>query len=461
MTIRDERRYGPRRPAMPARAEVGPGEPVISQVQWSGIAVALFLVVIALYGWLWVVDNKRVGVALLLVPAMMALSAPIFLIAKRERAFDLAGLLATGLLLRFTFAPYRFSHAFDADTYYHAGVTLAQQFRHFDFSGDPGGAVPGTGAMKFITGVVSVVAGDNRFAIFLIFTWLSFFGCYLLYRAFRTAMPNGDRYRYALLVFLWPSLAFWPSSIGKESWMMLALGFACLGAARVYARRPAGYTLLVVGLFGGSLVRPHVMLIALIAFAIALIISRRTTARPGAITPSSVAKVAGLVIVVAIGGLLASRTESLLKVNDLSSSSIDSALTTTASQTALGRSSFSAPDAKNPIGYVEAAVTIVARPFPFEASGTEQVVTSFEGLLLGVLLLVSWRRLLSIPGLLRREPWIAFALAYFLMFVFAFAAISNFGILARQRVQVLPLLFVLLCVPAASTVKPSLRRSSA
>ena len=35
-----------------------------------------------------------------------------------------------------------------------------------------------------------------------------------------------------------------------------------------------------------------------------------------------------------------------------------------------------------------------------------------------------------------------------------------FGILARQRVQVLPFLFVLLCVPAASTVKPAVRRSS-
>ena len=35
------------------------------------------------------------------------------------------------------------------------------------------------------------------------------------------------------------------------------------------------------------------------------------------------------------------------------------------------------------------------------------------------------------------------------MFAYAFAAIANFGILARERVQVLPMFFVLLAVPPA------------
>ena len=49
---------------------------------------------------------------------------------------------------------------------------------------------------------------------------------------------------------------------------------------------------------------------------------------------------------------------------------------------------------------------------------------------------------------MRRRPYATFAFAYTLMFVYAFAAIANFGILSRQRTQVLPFVFVLLALPA-------------
>jgi hypothetical protein len=34
-------------------------------------------------------------------------------------------------------------------------------------------------------------------------------------------------------------------------------------------------------------------------------------------------------------------------------------------------------------------------------------------------------------------------------FVYGFAAVANFGILARERTQVLPFVFILLAIPAA------------
>jgi hypothetical protein len=42
------------------------------------------------------------------------------------------------------------------------------------------------------------------------------------------------------------------------------------------------------------------------------------------------------------------------------------------------------------------------------------------------------------------------AIAYVLMFVFAFGTVANFGILARQRVQLLPFVFALLAAPAVA-----------
>ena len=45
-------------------------------------------------------------------------------------------------------------------------------------------------------------------------------------------------------------------------------------------------------------------------------------------------------------------------------------------------------------------------------------------------------------------PYVAYATTYTIMFVIAFSSIGNFGILTRQRTQVLPMLLVLLVLPA-------------
>ena len=52
-------------------------------------------------------------------------------------------------------------------------------------------------------------------------------------------------------------------------------------------------------------------------------------------------------------------------------------------------------------------------------------------------------------------PYVAFAVSYTLMFVFAFSAVSNFGILTRQRTQVLPVRLVLIAVPRIGPWSPN------
>ena len=49
----------------------------------------------------------------------------------------------------------------------------------------------------------------------------------------RRAVPTLNRKWYSAFMFFAPSLAFWPSSVGKEAIMLLALGLAALGTAKV------------------------------------------------------------------------------------------------------------------------------------------------------------------------------------------------------------------------------------
>ncbi|HEU5306247.1 MAG TPA: hypothetical protein VFW97_02885, partial [Acidimicrobiia bacterium] len=189
-----------------------------------------------------------------------------------------------------------------------------------------------------------------------------------------------------------------------------------------------------------------IALMELLGFAFALLIGRRSDARPGTITPGSVAKVAGLVILLLLGAVLVNRTGDLLSSNDVNAS-VDSALQRNSTQTAQGGSQFTASNPEQPVGYAIAAVTIMVRPFPFEAHAADQLGAALEGLGLIVLAAASWRRLLSIPRRLRSDPYVTMAVVYILLFIFALGTVSNFGILSRQRSQVMPFVFVLLCVP--------------
>jgi hypothetical protein len=51
----------------------------------------------------------------------------------------------------------------------------------------------------------------------------------------------------------------------------------------------------------------------------------------------------------------------------------------------------------------------------------------------------------------RRLPYVTFVVVYGLLFIVAFSSIGNFGILARERCQLLPFFLVLLAVPGVRT----------
>jgi hypothetical protein len=416
---------------------------------WTFAAILAFLVCMALYAWFWVAGDRPIGAAFVVIPILIALTTPIFLRARSERSLDLAGVLALALLLRFMAAYYRYDTAVDARTYHGWGTQLAESFRQLNFAPDTQAAVPGTGSMRYISGLVHAVNSDEM-AAFLIFAWIAFLGCYFLYRAFVTAVPDADRYRYAVLLFFWPSIVFWPSSIGKESVMLFSLGLAALGAARFFTRRPGGITLAFIGLLITYLVRPHVALIMLLALGFALLIGRGQSRPTRSLTPGSVAKAAAIVLLLLSASYMAGRTARFLGVKSLQPSSTEEAFLEVQGNTTQGGSEFSPANAANPIGYPQAAVTILFRPFLFEAHTGEQIATALETLGLALLVVVSWRRLLSVPWRLRAQPYVALSLAFVLVFFFVFAVISNFGILARERTMMLPFVLALLSVPALS-----------
>jgi hypothetical protein len=430
----------------------------------AGIGTGLFGAAVTVLGLTLLISTQMSGllVILFLVPILLAASWPAFVRqARREHDHRLAQLLMLALilklfgsLLRYWVAIYVYHGLADAVGYHADGTTLAMDFRAGNF--DTGLAtLSSTDFIRFFTGVIYTITGPSIYAGFLLYSWLAFWGMFYLYRAFTIAVPDGNRRSYARLLFFMPSMLYWPSSIGKEAWMLFSLGIAAYGVARLLSGRTwRGLALAAIGLYLATLVRPHVGGMAVLGMVVAYLIGRAPRRR-GPL--GSIAKLFALAALMTVAVLLFGRIQSYLVEKGIDpAEGVNSVLAESARRTNAGGSSFQASSSSPSVASLPyATVTILFRPFPFEAHNAQAAVTALESTMLLCLTIARRRSIWRAVRGLRRRPYVAFILVYAAGFVVAFASIANFGILARERVQLLPFFLVLLAAPRSRRAAPA------
>jgi hypothetical protein len=429
-----------------------------------GVGSGLFGAAATILGLTVLISTQMSGllVVLFLLPILLAASWPAFVRqARRERDRRLAQLLMLALILklfgalvRYWVAIYVYDGLADAVGYHADGAALAMGFRAGNF--DTGlASLSSTDFIRFFTGVIYTITGPSIYAGFLLYSWLAFWGMFYLYRAFTIAVPDGNKRSYARLLFFMPSMLYWPSSIGKEAWMLFSLGIAAYGVARLLSGRTwRGLTLAAIGLYLATLVRPHVGGMAVLGMVVAFLIGRAPRRR-GLL--GSIAKLFALAALIAVTVLLLGRIQSYLFEKGIDpAEGVNSVLAESARRTNAGGSSFQAPSTSTSMARLPfATVTILFRPFPFEAHNAQAAVTALESTMLLCLTIARRRSIWRAVRELRRRPYVAFILVYAAGFVVAFASISNFGILARERVQLLPFFLVLLAAPRSRRAAPA------
>jgi hypothetical protein len=132
-----------------------------------------------------------------------------------------------------------------------------------------------------------------------------------------------------------------------------------------------------------------------------------------------------------------------LKLDEFSLDSVEERMQAVTDQTTQGGSQYTPTSIFTPWGLVWGLVTTVARPFPWEARNAQVLVTALETC--GWLLLAWLQRRVFRKKLLtlRADPIMSFAFFYTLISLLALTTIGNFGILARQRVLILPFIWML------------------
>ncbi|MGH2572279.1 MAG: hypothetical protein ACRDGU_02125 [Actinomycetota bacterium] len=390
--------------------------------------------------------------AMLIVPVLIALTIPAL---RRQAAAEkdprLFAILMAALLLKLAGAMVRHYVAFDiyqgdadAGDYHTFGVDFHEQFRSGNFeTGLP--SLTSTHFIEFFTAIVYAIIGPTRLGGFLFYSWLGFWGLLFFYRAFVIAVPQGHRTRYARLLFFLPSLWYWPSSIGKEAWMTLTLGLVALGAAHVLSGRTIrGVSFAATGLWLAAIVRPHfagIMAVALLAGYL----FRRLPKELGTVAP--IVKGTAIAILGVVALIFVNRADDYLQERGIQTDrGVTTALSQTTERTAQGGSAFVPSILDSPGRAPVAVATVLFRPLLVEAHNSQSLAAALEVTFLLFLSLVRWRSFFSALQTMREQPYLAFSIAYTGMMILALSSIANFGILARQRIQLLPVFLVLLCL---------------
>ena len=389
----------------------------------------------------------------LIAPILVLITLPIFTRqAAREGNRSLFWLLVLALLIKlagaivFHFVAYDlYGGVADAATYHEGGVIVAERFRagNYDSGLD---SLTGVNFIQLLAGILYTIIGPTKFGGYLFFSWLGFLGLFFFYRAFTIAVPEGRARTYARFVFFLPSLAFWPSSIGKEAWMMLALGVAAFGAARVLSGRTwRGLLITGLGMWMAALVRPHMGALLGVALALGYLLRRP---RPDLRQLAPIAKGLSMAALALVATVAVVRAERFLKVHGVDTDrGLAGAQRSLVTRTSTGGSYFPPSILQSPTQAPNAVLTVLFRPLPLEAHNPQALVASLENsfLLLFTLVRIPWG--LAALRSMRRQPYVALALVYTAMFIVAFSSFANFGLLVRERVQVLPFFVALLCIP--------------
>ena len=338
----------------------------------------------------------------------------------------------------------------DVTGYVNAGRALVPAIRAASLPEDA--LDPGTRFTEFLAGVVFTVYGPSEIVGYLVFSLLSFLGMVLLFHAFRLGVPDGAHHRYLVLVLLLPTMLYWPSTIGKDAWVVFTLGVAAYGAARILRRRRLGYPLVTAALPAMAMVRPHMAALFAVSFLIAYLVrlGDRNVKR------NAMGWAVGLgLIAVGVGFALSNFSDEMGRteveedatLTDRVRSDVDEMFERTDRLTRYGGGEFDSRPVRSPVDLAHAFITVPFRPFPFEAHNLQAQFASIEGLLLLALILAAVPRIATLPRRLLRTPYATLAATYTLGFVVAFSNVGNFGILTRQRAQLLPMLLVLLALP--------------
>jgi hypothetical protein len=389
-------------------------------------------------------SSEPISIALVTLVILVIFMAAV--VASSRLSDVVKMLLCAGLGLRLVGALTRYEVLFkfydgsgDARVYYKTGLLHAEYFKRldvsqvFDSSAWWGGTFPGTQFVRFVSGGVLTIIGPSLRSEFVVFSLLAFAGLLAFAVAFARSYPRINLGRYLVWIMLFPSLWYWPSSVGKEAILLLGIGITVLGFVGRGGR--VNWIVIVTGLLLVYATRPQVLGILLVA----ILLSQWSFSEAW-----SLGKIIHTIGVVAVCVMGIWYTSKSLGIEQFDVEGIQSYVESEKGREATGGTQV------NPVGTKLTAApvaffNVLFRPLPWEATNVMVLLSSVETLSLWIIVARRRKNLLSTVRNWRSDRLVRLSILFIGFYAIALGMmVINLGVIARQRVFLFPFVFLLL-----------------
>ncbi|MEE9413683.1 MAG: hypothetical protein V3V01_00265 [Acidimicrobiales bacterium] len=356
-------------------------------------------------------------------------------------------ILAAGLVFRLGLTGVRYAFdgtSFDSDSFFYrsqASELLDAMGAGWWPPGGPSAYVSGpAGGNDWISLLIAWIykfVGTDMYTSFVFMSGIAFLGTIAFVRAIRASYAS-DRATeiFAAMLSFAPSIAVWTAT-GKDAVLFASLGFIVMAWFEYLDNRLSVFGVAGAAIFGlaGVLIRPHIILLVAGALLISLFVSRGV---------SEGRRLLGMVMgTVGVAFLIAASRGLVGGV------SVAEAITAASERSAFDDAVITPSNPLTPIGYLQSALTVYVRPYPWEVVHVFSFLAALEGIIVATMIgaVAYWRRrIVNAVGVARS----LFLVSYLAVAIFAFGTVGNLGVIARQRVQITPMLFLLVSVGIAS-----------
>ena len=318
--------------------------------------------------------------------------------------------------------------------YHKNGLNIAESLRHLQVPDVK--FRPASGFISYVAGLLHIILGPSVYGVSLIFSWIAFGGICLFRKAFRILFPDADHKLYSYLIFFFPSVVLWSSLLGKNALILFFLGLVAYSFALLHTTIGIRAVLyLLMGLAGVVMTRPQTGVVTAISIASSIAMSRGT---------KGISKLLILVLV-----LIASYSAVRYSISSLgleehmsSAGNILYYLETKTGHFHQGGSAFQASPILSLKQLPMGVVNSLLRPFPWEVPNFLALIASSDSILLLALAVRYFKNIIAALTSFGSNGFIIFIIIFSVLFTILLSTVGNFGILVRQRVQLMPFLLM-------------------
>jgi hypothetical protein len=286
---------------------------------------------------------------------------------------------------------------------------------------------------------------DNPYLmLFIPFSLLGFTGSLLFFKTLQIVAPANRKPELYAVSFFLPNMVLWTSNLGKDSLIYLGIVLVMFG----FVAKPKPPKNVIAAGLGAWLVfsvRPHVFLFMLVGFLLGLFMEKRAFSFRSVflflaifvtflLTQQTILKVAGI--------QPESEEEQHASINSYYEAGV-SRVEASSKSLNIGGSAMGAPHKFSIVYFPYYLVTFLAGPFVWQARKPIQFFSAIETVIYQLMILylcIHWKDVVKIGFIRYKYSWLLYLIV---ASIIVGASQTNFGLIARQKCMVLPVIFLL------------------